>query len=1200
MYAQLPAPLTSAMAGLPPASRVFTGREALLRDLVSALSPDATEAAPITVISGQPGVGKTELALQIAHRALRTQGWFDGGVLFADLAGYAAEPEHRLQPEKVLASFLRALAIGDVPVGTQDRAGMYSSVLGAWADEGRRVLVVVDNASDSADVRPLMPADPRIPVLVTSRHRLSDLPNATIVDLPVLEPEESVAFLRRTLIQSRGSGDRRIDAEPDAAVAVVRRCGHLPLALHIVAARLADSPGRPLADLASDLASAAHGPQADGGVLDQLQRGDIGVRAALDLSYDALPEDQAELLRLLPHALTVTDDHSASTGALAALADLPEHRAGLLTEALARAHLIEADAQYGRWLLHDLVRAYVDEKNARRPDAEGERVRALDRLRTHYLTRTREALSHLTPDTRPAPRFADRDAAGAWLELELESVADFVAQELSSTDGELRRHGLGLALDLGVYLFQEETPGRYGRYPRLAAAAMMYRAAVRAARAERDRHLELTALGRAGDALTGLGLFEEAIGVRTEAHELAASAEPRVRLEHGANLAGTLRLARRFEPAATAYRRALELTSEIGDRSRELELTRQLAVTLKASGDVDAAVLALLRARTMAREVGDHSIEAALWTTLGDILRETTDPGDDALRAYLGAWFACRNAGDRFGEADRLMTVVGLLKDRERLDEALMVCFRAREVLEETDGDPAREAALLGLRGDVLRGLGRYEEATTVYQEAMWRYEDAELPYRLFGPLKLMEGYRDAVERHLERTSEQLVPDKALAALRDFPGVREQAIRRNDDVLKALATMPFFRAALADTGYDSYGGVRPYDGDIGFLREMRDEHRRIGDRYGEARVLGYIGRNLSDAGRHDEALAPLTEAHIMLRELGDLRGECGLLFRLGGALGLQGRYEEAVAAYTRLADVANRLSRPDAEAIAWQLRGLTLLQTGDDDEEAADCCERALRYHQDRGDLSEAVRLLDQFADALRALDRPEEALVALSRALRMAQSAGNRSEEAFVLHRLGLTLHDAGRYDEAVGAHVLAARLARETGDKDGRWTAIRHLRQARDRLALTWWRSRVPYRRGRTGAGQGLFGRHPVKSIRYTLYRRWHLLALCAGALVATSVWRQLGVALLLGFGVGLADACQTARDRTACTRQTADSRVRTLFSRVKERWTRRRTVRRVKRRVKRFRQREHLSIKISSRRNDDDLPDRTRNTGGTHGGL
>ncbi|MEU0270272.1 NB-ARC domain-containing protein [Streptomyces sp. NPDC006307] len=296
--AHLPPPLTPAMSALPPFTPAFTGRDALLEELVALLEPPpapgtgtGTASGTTAVLTGLGGVGKTELALQAAHRALSRPDWFPGGVLFLDLFGY--DDERRLTPAHALDVLLRALAVPaqHIPPDVQSRTLLYRTLLQGYADEGRRVLVVLDNASAGEDMRPLLPADATTAVLVTSRHTLALHLGERLFDLNVLETGDSVALLRRLLRRSR-PGDTRVDREPEQAARIAELCGGLPLAVQIAAARLADTPARPLASLAEALGDAHRR-------LDGLHREDRAVRAAFDLSYRVLTERQARLFRLL-------------------------------------------------------------------------------------------------------------------------------------------------------------------------------------------------------------------------------------------------------------------------------------------------------------------------------------------------------------------------------------------------------------------------------------------------------------------------------------------------------------------------------------------------------------------------------------------------------------------------------------------------------------------------------------------------------------------------------------------------------------------------------------------------------------------------------------------------------------------------------------------------------------------------------------
>ncbi|MEU3203274.1 NB-ARC domain-containing protein [Streptomyces cyaneofuscatus] len=369
---QLPDEITPALTGMPAPSSTFTGRETVLELLVEELRPGRrADAGPLAhVVAGLPGVGKTELVLQVARRASQ-QGWFPGGTLFIDLHGY--DGDRHIGPSRALGSLIQALGIPDryVPDNLQDRARLYRSVLSTYAEQGRRVLVIVDNARDDSQARPLLSGDSRVPVLVTSRHTLSGLDNARMHDLAVLEPASAVELLRRDLRQARGPQDSRVDDAPEPAASIAQLCGHLPLALRIVAALLADLPARPLSSMVQALGDTRQR-------LQRLSRGDLAVRTAFELSYHHLCDDQARLFRLLP----INPGPDISTESAGRLADLSSDEAEDLLGALARAHLVEPHAKYGRWRLHDLLRLYADEECTLREGAQ-ERQRAASRLLDH-------------------------------------------------------------------------------------------------------------------------------------------------------------------------------------------------------------------------------------------------------------------------------------------------------------------------------------------------------------------------------------------------------------------------------------------------------------------------------------------------------------------------------------------------------------------------------------------------------------------------------------------------------------------------------------------------------------------------------------------------------------------------------------------------------------------------------------------------
>ena len=388
-----------ALAQLPAPVAGFTGRDAELAEVTGLLDPAAEAGAGAVVVSamaGLAGVGKTALAIQAAHAALRT-GWFPGGVLFLDLHGY---DDQAVQPGQALDALLRALGVPaeHIPPGAEERAGLYRSALALVTDP---VLVVVDNASAEAQVRPLLPGPGRHRVLVTSRHTLAGL-GARLLDVTVLDGPAAVALLEQVLRAAR-PGDDRISSDPDAAGRLAAVCGGLPLALRITAALLAADPALTAGELADQLADEV-------GRLAALRYDDGGgtsapsVAAAFDLSYRHLDEMAARLFRLL----AVNPGPDVSTAAAAALTGQPAGATRMVLGQLVRAHLVEP-AGAGRWRMHDLLALYASQLSGTDTGAQ-EREQARDRLLDYYLTRARAADHLRALAGTPAPAgFAGRE-----------------------------------------------------------------------------------------------------------------------------------------------------------------------------------------------------------------------------------------------------------------------------------------------------------------------------------------------------------------------------------------------------------------------------------------------------------------------------------------------------------------------------------------------------------------------------------------------------------------------------------------------------------------------------------------------------------------------------------------------------------------------------------------------------------------------
>ncbi|GIH51136.1 DNA-binding transcriptional activator of the SARP family [Microbispora rosea] len=404
-------------AQLPAAVPDFTGRTGLVRRLLALLRGEgAREGVPIAAMSGIGGVGKTTLAVHVAHLA---DDLFPDGQLYADLRGYGAEPT---APETALVAFLRALGIpmDVIPDGLAERSALFRSLL---AD--RRMLVLLDNARDAEQVEHLLPGSAGCAAIITSRGKLADLPAARLVDLDVMEPEEALSLLAAV------AGPERVAAERAAAMDVVAACGFLPLAVRIVAARLASRPSWTVASLVPRLADERRR-------LDEMKIGNLAVSATFALGYGQLDARQARAFRLL----SLPSGSGISVFAAAAVLDLTPAAAEDVIESLVDASLLEAPAP-GRYRFHDLLKLFA-RRQAEDAEEPAARALALRRLLGFYLASAGAAhrlayegsaiADNLTDMGVRGHSFSSADEAVAWLSAEAEDMFGAVAQTAGAQD----------------------------------------------------------------------------------------------------------------------------------------------------------------------------------------------------------------------------------------------------------------------------------------------------------------------------------------------------------------------------------------------------------------------------------------------------------------------------------------------------------------------------------------------------------------------------------------------------------------------------------------------------------------------------------------------------------------------------------------------------------------------------------------------
>ncbi|MFI8239349.1 ATP-binding protein [Streptomyces sp. NPDC085866] len=372
----------------------FTGREAQLAAVL-----DAVASHRVVSVDGMAGVGKTCLAVHAAHRLAAD---FPDGRLYVDLHGFT-EGREPMDPDSVLRMLLAAL---DVPSERVPREGV-EQLAACWRSElaRRRVVVVLDNAADADQVRPLLPGAGDSVALITSRNRLLGLDEVPPVSLDVLSPQESAELLARAS-GDPGGPDGRLARDPESAAEVLRLCGHLPLALRLAAARLRHRPGWTV-----------------GILVERLAEGASEFDTAFAMSLRQLNRSQARLFRMLGLLPGASFDEYV----VAALAEVPLRGARATLEDLVDAHLVQQPTP-GRYRLHDLVHQHA-RRAAAEQDSAAERERALGRVLDYYVhaaAAADAAMPFLSPSRtasagRPPaelPRFTDKNAALAWLVTE--------------------------------------------------------------------------------------------------------------------------------------------------------------------------------------------------------------------------------------------------------------------------------------------------------------------------------------------------------------------------------------------------------------------------------------------------------------------------------------------------------------------------------------------------------------------------------------------------------------------------------------------------------------------------------------------------------------------------------------------------------------------------------------------------------------
>jgi tetratricopeptide (TPR) repeat protein len=653
---------------LPPDITYFTDRAAELAKLDALLDAAIDgDTAPVVIsaIGGAGGMGKTSLAVRWAHK-MRDR--FPDGELCVNLRGYdAGQP---VTPEQALDGFLRAMDVpGErIPQELDDRAALYRSLVA-----GRRMLIVLDNAADAEQVRPLLPGSATCLTLVTSRRRLSGLmarDGGARIALDVLPPDEAVRLLRQVI------GSDRVDAEPEAAAELARRCAYVPLALRIVGDRLADRPQWSIADVVEDLAEESER-------LDVLATEDdenTQIRTVFSWSYRALSPETARAFRLLG----LNPGPDISLPAAAALLGTTTATARRQLDALTNVHLLDEPIR-ARYQFHDLMRTYAAERAAQDED-DDERTSATERLLEWYLHTAHAALRTFHPahpeipiDPPSAsfhlPNFKDLDHALAWCEAE--HVSLLAAVRLA---------------------FKSANYGIAWKMPMVMTAYLNMRNSY-------IDHIEMSEIGLAAARRMG-------------------DSQGQLRLL--LNLGWAYWAVCRFQQAESSLSEALSIARQDSDRWGEGAALTDLGICHVKSGRYELAIGYLQRGLAIFEEIDKPVNQGVCLTFLSEALRGELRL-DEAVEAARQGLVIHRSLGNRWGEAFALTSLGQAQSGLLLFDDAEISLREALAIFHEIEDKENAAKTLLAL-GDATCQLGRSDAARRSWNEALALFDELGSP----------------------------------------------------------------------------------------------------------------------------------------------------------------------------------------------------------------------------------------------------------------------------------------------------------------------------------------------------------------------------------------------------------------------------------------------------------------------------------------
>jgi len=903
----------------------FTGREKEVGELVALLGGGAA-GATISAIGGMGGVGKTALAVHVAHKVATK---YPDGQIVVEMGGTSERPLTPVEAMgQVVHAFQPELRLPDDP---NEVTALYRTTL-----EGRRMLLLLDNAANSAQVRLLViPAG--CGLVVTSRHNIS-LPGLRHLDLDALPVEEACALLQTIVGQGRATGEE--------LGRIVELCGRLPLALRVAGDFLVVHPDWSAAEYARALADERER-------LARLKHEDLDVGAALGLSAAQLVRERPDLAARWQMLSVFPAPFERSAAAAVWGVEEGEARDGL--SELAARSLVLYEREGGLYRLHDLMRLVAEDAFG-----DGGRKRKVRRERARLgEAGVRHAAYYLEVGSRANALYEQ----GGEHVLEGLRLFDGAWPHLQAAYGRMRERG-----DRAAAQWTSEFPGRvvYVLDLRLPSREQIpiLEAAVSAAREIGDRHGEGAHLGNLGLAYADLGEVRRAIEYYEQA--LAIDREIGDRRGEGADL-GNLGLAYsdlgETRRAIEYYEQALAIAREIGDRRGEGNRLGNLGIAYKNLGETRRAIEYHEQALAIAREIGDRRNEG---NQLGNLGNAYSAMGETrrAIEYHEQALEIDREIGDRRGEGNDLGNLgnaySALGETRRAIEYHEQALAIAREI-EDRRGEGA-DLGNLGLAysdlGETRRAIEYYEQALAIAREIGDRHgEGADL-----GNLGLAYSDLGEVRRAIEYHEQALEIDREIGDRRgegNQLGNLGNAYITLGETRRAIGIFEQALAIAREIGYrrnegnwlgnlgNAYSALGEVRRAIEYYEQALAIAREIGDRRGEGAWLGNLGIAYKNLGETRRAIEYYEQALAIDREIGDRRGEGADLGNLGLAYRALGETRRAIEYYGQALVIRREIG--DRRGEAFDCWNLGLLYEDSDPARAAELMQVLVEYEREIG-----------------------------------------------------------------------------------------------------------------------------------------------------------------------------------------------------------------------------------------------------------